>query len=118
MQHDPDFNLDGSISIFDNDSHNKFSRIVALNVSTYDMSVLLDGKHFGFSNAIHGNHQILEDSSIVVVDFKGRVIHADKEGKLLFSFLNSFDQTKNLTLRNVWFLTDSDFRRLNNLCGS
>jgi len=118
LQHDPDFNSDGSISIFDNNVHNQFSRIVALNVSTDSTSVLLDGEHFGFFNDKHGNHQILNDSSIVFVDYKGRVIHTDKEGKAVFSFLNSFDQNTNLELRNVWYLIDSDFRRLNNLCGS
>jgi hypothetical protein len=115
-QHDPDFNQDGRISIFDNNIHNQYSRIIALDIKEEAISVLLDGRRYGFMNIGHGNHQVLDDASIVFVDCKGRVIHAEKDGTIRFSFINLYDDTNCLELRNVWYLSDSDFQSLNQAC--
>ena len=117
-QHDPDFNYDGSISIYDNRTYNKYSHISVLDVETNNISVLVDGERFGWFNKSHGNHQILDDSSILFVDNHGRVLHVDDEGGVIFSFLNSFDENRSLELRNVWYLTEAEYRRLSKKCDS
>jgi hypothetical protein len=117
-QHDPDFNFDGTISVFDNRPHNKYSQISLLAVENHSISVLIDGKHFGWFDKRRGNHQILDDSSILFVDDHGRMIHVDDKGRLIFSFLNSFDENRNLELRNMWYLTEADYRRLSKKCSS
>ena len=117
-QHDPDFSPDGKISVYDNRTHNDYSHISELDVETNKISVLVDGKNFGWFNKGSGNHQILDDSSIIFVDSFGRILHVDREGKVIFSFLNSFDENRTLQLRNVWYLTDADYRRLSEKCGS
>ena len=116
QQHDPDFQPNGEISVYDNNSHGKHSRIVALDVEEHKLRVLLDGEAMNLHSVWLGNHTVLDDQSIVVVATTGRVFHVDKDGEVLFYFENTFNDTQNLEIRNVWHLSDDLVERLEATC--
>lgn len=115
-QHDPDFNDRGTLTIFDNDNHAAYSRIVEMDVATKNIKVLVDGATVQLSNEAHGNHEVLPDGSIVFVDYRGRVLHLDSTGHVIFEFQNTYDEAETLEVRNVFFLTDARVLELERTC--
>ncbi len=91
-QHDPDWVADGTISIYDNNMHRDWSRVVALDPKTYETRVSLDGKKYGFYSYIQGKHQVLPQGGMLVTSPKqGRVFEVDQGGKVVFELLNVYD---------------------------
>ncbi|MEM9435138.1 MAG: arylsulfotransferase family protein [Pseudomonadota bacterium] len=104
-QHDPDWEPNGTISVFDNNMHRGISRILSFDPSNYGPpSVILDGQEFGFYTWIRGNHQQMADGSILVTSSQeGRIFEVDNDGNVVFEFINAFGDTGNerLTLSNA-----------------
>jgi hypothetical protein len=115
-QHDPDFNEFGTITIFDNKTHALHSRIIEIHPETEASKVLLNGAKYGLKNERHGNHSYLPDRSIIFIDFKGRIVHVDRNGDVVFEYQNVYSLGHNLELRNVHYLTESDVERLERSC--
>lgn len=91
-QHDPDWNQRGVITAYDNNMHRDFSSIVEIDPKTYKSRVLLDGRKYNFYSHIQGKHQILPDGGILITSpQQGRVFEVDKNGKVVFEFLNLYD---------------------------
>ncbi|MDA3894761.1 MAG: aryl-sulfate sulfotransferase [Desulfobacteraceae bacterium] len=113
-QHDPDWQPDGSITVYDNqmrDKNNinfgneKFSRIIKINVDNYKTDVLYDGKHDNFYSNIRGKHQILPNGNILITSsMQGRVLIVNPEGETVYEFLNTYDKKGNVLVLSeaIW----------------
>ncbi len=115
-QHDPDYSVLGKISIFDNQNHKSYSRIVSWDIDSDEIETIFDGADINLSNEAHGNYSILNDESLVFVDYHGRIYHFDKSNEVLFFFENRFDLKSNMELRNVWYISDKDYEQFNQAC--
>jgi hypothetical protein len=98
-QHDPDFEDDGTISIFDNHAiartrlaELRRSRIVAVDPTTGATRTLYgDGEEPMFTS-IRGKHQLLPNGNLLMTEFAaGRILEVDTQGKLLWEYVNRYD---------------------------
>ena len=112
-QHDPDWNDRGTITIFNNNMHRKYSNILELDPKTFESRVLVDGKKYNFYSAARGKHQFLPDGGILVTSsIQGRVFEVDKHGNIVFEFINRFSKGKNLLVSEALFLPEDFFKEL------
>lgn len=113
-QHDPDWQSDGTISVYDNqmrDKNNinfktkKFSRIIKINVDNYTTKVLYDGKNNNFYSNIRGKHQVLPNGNILITSsMQGRVLIVNSKGETIFELLNEYDKKGNVLVLSeaIW----------------
>ncbi|MEX1179951.1 MAG: arylsulfotransferase family protein [Cucumibacter sp.] len=129
-QHDPDWQPDGTITVFDNNRRdavwerdaNRYSRIVRINPTTYEAEVLYDGALDNFYTPIRGTHQVLPNGNILITSpQQGRVLEVTPDGRTVFDFLNSYDERGSLQVSDAKWLP-ADFFDFNaegaNRCGS
>lgn len=97
-QHDPDFEPDGTITVFDNEglsktSHLRVSRILRIDPKTNAVEVQF--KSPSFYSEIRGKHDLLPDGSLLVTEFSsGRVFLVDPDGKVRFEYANPRSTTR------------------------
>lgn len=102
-QHDPDFDRGGTISVFDNHAddspdgvHGGGTRIVQIDPAT-NQSVVLYGGRDGqrFFSAERGTHQRQANGNIMVTEAEqGRAFEVTPAGKIVWEYLNRWDQTR------------------------
>jgi len=91
-QHDPDWQSDGTITVFDNNSGRAASRIVRIDPRNSRQSVLVDGAKLGFASRIRGKHQVLPNGNVLVTSSEqGRVFEVTPDGEVVFDFINHYD---------------------------
>lgn len=133
-QHDPDWQEDGTITVYDNQTRDargggrrkedetpKFSRILSIEPDKNEQETLYNGSTDWFYSRIRGKHQVLPDGSILITSsVQGRVFIADKKGKTVFEFLNRYDDKQSLLVSEaVWVPKDYfDFAPEEKTCGS
>jgi hypothetical protein len=117
-QHDPDWQSDGSITVYDNqmrDKNNinfendKYSRIVKMYFDDYSTKVLYNGRKNGFYSNIRGKHQVLPNGNILITSsMQGRVFMVNPKGEIVFEFINEYDNNGNVLLISEaeWFSQD------------
>ena len=100
-QHDPDFQPDGTITIFDNrnddrqdGSHLGGSQILSLDPMTGQTRVLYGGVP---GQAMHtfilGKHQVLANGNLLITQaLSGRILEATPEGDLVWELINRHDE--------------------------
>lgn len=110
-QHDPDWQANGRITVYDNqmrdtyDGPPRFSRIVSLDVNTYETSVLYQGQRDGFYSKIMGKHQVLPNGNILITSpMQGRILITDPRGKTVFELLNRYDEKNTLKISEALWL--------------
>lgn len=120
-QHDPDWQLDGSITVYDNQmrdkygvgqsfDESKFSRIVSMDVTNFETEVLYDGKKDNFYSNIRGKHQILPNGDILITSsMQGRVLIVNSKGKTVFEMLNKYDSNESLLISEAKWLPHDFF---------
>ncbi|MCJ2182115.1 arylsulfotransferase family protein [Novosphingobium sp. 1949] len=88
-QHDPDWDADGTISVFDNQNGRSFSRIVAFDPSGEKAPhVLLDGQRYDFYSRVRGKHQRLPGGGLLVTSSEqGRAFEVDASGRLAWELV-------------------------------
>lgn len=106
-QHDPEFRPDGTISIFNNnvyltayknsqtDLNTPFStNIMAVDPVTRKTQVVFGEKPGQeLLSVIRGQHQVLDDGGLLIVEFDaGRVLQANKDGRVIWEYVNHYDQ--------------------------
>ena len=101
-QHDPDWNADGRISVFSNNERGvgQHSKIVVIDPKTYETEILLDGADYDFRSTFNGMHQITDHGSLLISSgLQGRLFEVDREGEVIFDFINSYSWEHERALR-------------------
>lgn len=97
-QHDPDWGVDGRISVYANNAmaHHLnpqvYSDIIAIDPATFETETLVAGVEHGFRSTINGMHQITPAGTILVTSAtQGRVFETAADGtRVLFDFVNTY----------------------------
>ena len=112
-QHDPDWNPDGSISVFSNNWRGvgKHSHIVSIDPLNLRSKRRVDGSPFGFYSRFNGTHQVTPGSTVMVTSAtQGRVFEVDRAGDVVFEFLNVYNAAAGETLHvSDAFFFDEDY---------
>lgn len=113
-QHDPDWNDKGTITIFNNNMHQKSSHIVEIDPVTYHHQTILDGSSYDFYARVKGKHQPLPNDGILITSSdSGRVFETNAKGKVTFEFINKFgDNGKVLAVSEARYLPKDYFNNL------
>ena len=96
QQHDPDWMPDGTIMVFDNRWDNPPSRLIKINPASNTVTTVLDGEKYDFFTADRGKAQEFEGDFIVTSSKQGRVFEVDSAGRLVFDFINTYDDQEGL----------------------
>jgi Arylsulfotransferase (ASST) len=92
-QHDPDFESNGKISVFDNNTGRDRSEIIRIDVATGTISNNFFGGEVRFYSAYMGTHQSLPNGNVlVVVPGEGRIFEATNTGQYVMEFNNSVEE--------------------------
>ena len=109
-QHDPDFGLDGRISVFNNNMGRSLSNIVFVDPSTKTVNFSPSEVSTEFYTEAMGKHQILPNENILItVPHEGRVLEIKQSGELVFEFNNTFTESLNVTVANAVLLPNYYF---------
>lgn len=96
-QHDPDWGINGKITVFDNRMGEGFSRIISIDPATEKVKVLLDGEKINFYSRIRGKHQMLDDGGILVASSQqGRIFEVNSAGELSLEILVTAPEYDNM----------------------
>lgn len=112
-QHDPDFEPDGRIWVYDNNPDRGQSEIAGIDPRTNDVKIFPYPKNGHFSSETMGKHQLLPNGSqLITVPHEGRVIELSKDGKLVWEFNNVFTADTNVHVANAEWLPLNYFTKL------
>ncbi len=119
QQHDPDWQKSGLITVYDNNTRDKYrighylgrerySRIVSIDVNNYKTEVLYDGNTDQFYSSIRGKHQFLPNGNILITSsMQGRIFIVDGDGRTVFEIVNMYDEKKALLVSEaIWLPKD------------
>jgi hypothetical protein len=108
-QHDPDWQPDGTITVYNNNMHRGHSQIIKIDPKTYHTQVLYEGRNDQFYTWMRGKHQVLENGHIIITSpQQGRAFEVDQQGKVVFEWINRYDQKQALLVSEMIHL-DSQF---------
>ena len=97
LQHDPDWQADGTIIVLDNHWFQPPSRLIALDPKGGPPRIVLKGADYDFFTPNRGKFARLENGGYLVTSTKqGRVFETDATGKVVFEFINTFDNAEGL----------------------
>jgi len=110
QQHDPDFNANGEITVFNNNGWRSLSNIVGIDPSTRELrEVPVDPAH-RFYTQYMGKHNLLDDGTLqVVVPFEGRVLEFDSAGELILEINNLHSTRHNAFVADLALLREDFF---------
>lgn len=113
-QHDGDWNKGGYISVFSNNQRGdiKYSDIVTINPGTFESNIPLRGAAYNFYSPYNGIHEVTSAGTLLVTSSRqGRVFEVNREGDVVFDFVNSFadDKDQALHVSNARFLEQNFF---------
>jgi hypothetical protein len=93
LQHDPDFLADGRISVYDNRTKEKVSRIVVIDPSTNAIEEAFSGTpDKPFENESRGKHQWLANGNLLIADWEnGRSFEVAPNGDIVWQFVDRYD---------------------------
>lgn len=113
-QHDPDWNNQGKITVFNNNMHRGYSNIMELDPVTYEYKIIVEGTEYEFYTWHRGKHQLVPNGGVLITSSaQGRVFEVDGEGKITFEFLNTYGgKNEYLSLSEARFLPKDFFKEL------
>ena len=110
QQHDPDFNANGEITVFNNNGWRRLSSIVAIDPATRAVRTAEIDPDFRFYTQYMGKHEYLDDGTLqVVVPFEGRAMEFAPDGTLLLEINNVFSAGHNAFLSDYVLLAPDFF---------
>lgn len=97
-QHDPDFQPDGTITVFDNNSGTESAKIRRIDPVTNETEILFEGTpETPFDSWQRGKHQVLGNGNILVTEAQhGRIFSAMPDGRLAWERDMVWDEERNL----------------------
>lgn len=110
-QHDPDFQPDGTITVYDNATHSGRSRIRKVDPRTNTVTDLV-GPDFEtpFYSWRRGKHQVLPNGNILVTEAeRGRIFEASPDGRLIWEREFPWDEERNLIVTEARHLPTDFF---------
>ena len=124
-QHDPEFNADGTISIFNNNTYRmdlgprdrakpdtpRDSNIIKVNPATGQVEVVY-GQREGeeFLTVVRGKHELVPDGSFLITEFEGgRVFEVDANRKIVWEYINRYDEDEVLEVTEARIYPSSYF---------
>jgi Arylsulfotransferase (ASST) len=88
-QHDPDWQPDGTLSVFNNRMGRAYSEITKIDPVTRTPTVAVDGRAIDFYTRRRGSHQPLPDGGFLIASTQqGRIIEVSADGQLALDFQN------------------------------
>jgi hypothetical protein len=112
-QHDPDFTVDGRISVYDNNPGRGRSEILVIDPATRNVSNPLLNSAFAFYSRWLGMHQYLPDGSLLLLSAEeGRSVVLGQNGNKLFEFNNVISEDYNGYVQNAVWLPEDYFESL------
>lgn len=110
-QHDPDFEPDGTITVYDNHSGSGRSRILRVDPATRVTSVVFAGNdEVPFYNWQRGKHQTLENGNVLITEAQhGRVFEINPAGQLVWERDLGWDARQNLIVTEARHLAPDFF---------
>lgn len=92
-QHDSDWEADGTISVFSNNtiSLRNCSDIVSIAPTSYRHKTLVDGEDFDFYSTFNGRQERTKfNTRIITSSSQGWVFEVDDDDRVVFSFVNNY----------------------------
>lgn len=120
-QHDPDWQLNGEITVFNNRMSRDASEIVAIDPGTMQGRVVVDGRDHDFYTRIRGKHAVLPDGHMAITSAQqGRAFEVDDRGDVVLEFLNlkPGDDGVRYVLSELQWLGDDSVDRKEMVCAS
>ncbi len=124
-QHDPEFNSDGTISVFNNNAyatmHGRLSRtdlsvpwqttILSLVPRTGDTSVLYGGREGQqLLSVLRGKHDPVPGGGLFITEFEaGRAFEVDADGQIVWEYINRYDDKNVLEISEARLLPPEYF---------
>lgn len=124
-QHDPEFDTDGTISMFNNNIYHlalgpggisrlttpRVSNILQVDPKTGTAAVAYGGKPGQeFLSVIRGKHQKMADGGFLITEFEGgRAFQVDAEGRTFWEFINRYDADRVLEITQAHLYPGSYF---------
>ncbi len=113
FQHDPDFNQDGTISVYSNNTYREKSSIISIDPTTMKSKELLIQGDAEFYSGYLGKHTILPNGNVLFLSAgEGRVVEASSDGNVLFEYLNVVSDKLLGHLQNAIWLPEGYFDEL------
>ena len=110
-QHDPDFDENGTISVFNNFLRRSVeSNIQSVDPMSNEVLNLFDGGNLLFYTTYMGLHQKLPGGGMLVVSpGEGRVLEVDAKGMVQFEYFNIVNEKSLGHIQNAVWLDDHFF---------
>lgn len=111
-QHDPDFEPDGRISVYDNSRFRPRSAIMTIDPVTMEVTDALTGFDGPFKSGYRGKHQLLPNGNrLLTIPEQGQAIEVTPDGKVVVEFNNITGETSkfNEDMVNAKWLPDDFF---------
>ncbi|MEM7711398.1 MAG: arylsulfotransferase family protein, partial [Pseudomonadota bacterium] len=111
-QHDPDFEPDGTITVFDNGTGLWRSRILRIDPADDSISVEFAGTEAQpFYTWRRGKHQVLPNGNVLLTEAEhGRVLEVDDEGGIVWTHDMPWDADHNLIVTEARHVPEGFFR--------
>lgn len=113
QQHDPDWEPDGTISVFNNNRARQRSRITLVNPATGDMRDAFGGAGPAYYTDTMGNHQHLPNGNwLIVAANEGRLLEVTAAGAPVREYNNIVNERYNAVLLHGEYLPPGFFERM------
>lgn len=100
-QHDPDWEPNGTISVFSNNqiADRKYSDIVGIDPKTLQSRLIVDGEKLNLFSDINGDQSLTAfGTRIITSTTQGWTFEIDDDGEVVFSFVNTYEGAKHSSL--------------------
>jgi hypothetical protein len=110
-QHDPDFQPDGTITVFDNHSGSDASRILSIDPGSREVRVLFAGSaETPFYSWQRGKHQVLPGGNLLLTESEhGRVLEVAPDGTVIWERDRGWDAERNMVVTEARHLPPDFF---------
>jgi len=79
--------------------YGKYSNIITIDPQTLKYDILVEGSRYSFFSGVNGTHEITEYGTVLVTSSQqGRAFELDRNGEVVFDFVNVYDADANETL--------------------